>query len=148
MKSTLIDYWLYFYVFCIYFAPLFYMRGLKVSEKCFTIRKALFPLEYLIQLRLEYISDNSRSVVRLGHIIVSILSILGFMPATIPLVYFNESYVDHTPLLMTILFYVMLAPFTFWFQPREHYFKKQDRIKKVDTWRKERKSKKLNKKRR
>ncbi|HGM4750254.1 TPA: hypothetical protein ACKPXR_002694, partial [Enterococcus faecalis] len=75
-------------------------------------------LEYLIQLKLEQATNYSRSATRLGHIFIWFLSIFGLMIATLPLYIFNEPYENHTTMLMLIAYYLMLAPISFWFQPR------------------------------
>ncbi len=118
MATKLLDFWLYLYLGCIYFVPLVVIMRSKDTDGRFLLRKMLFPLEYLIQLKLEQATNYSRSATRLGHIFIWFLSIFGLMIATLPLYIFNEPYENHTTMLMLIAYYLMLAPISFWFQPR------------------------------
>ena len=117
MKTQLLDYWLYFYLGCIYLVPLFGVLKINNGDTRFMLRKLLFPLEYLIQFKAEQAFNNSRSAVRLIHILVFCVSILGLVGASIPLVALNEPMMKHTAILVFITYYCMLAPITFWFQP-------------------------------
>lgn len=118
MKTQLLDYWLYFYLGCIYLVPLFGVLKINNGDTRFMLRKLLFPLEYLIQFKAEQAFNNSRSAVRLIHILVFCVSILGLVGASIPLITLNEPMMKHTAILVFITYYCMLAPITFWFQPR------------------------------
>lgn len=118
MKTQLLNYWLYLYLGCIYLVPLFGVLKINNGDTRFMLRKLLFPLEYLIQFKAEQAFNNSRSAVRLIHILVFCVSILGLVGASIPLIALNESMMKHTALLVFITYYCMLAPITFWFQPR------------------------------
>lgn len=118
MKTQLLDYWLYFYIGCIYLVPLFGVLKINNGDTRFMLRKLLFPLEYLIQFKAEQAFNNSRSAVRLIHILVFCVSILGLVGASIPLITLNEPMMKHAALLVFITYYCMLAPITFWFQPR------------------------------
>lgn len=81
------------------------------------LRKLLFPLKYLIQVKAEQAFNNSRSATRLIHILVWCVSILGLVGASIPLVMLNEPLQNHTALLVFITYYCMVAPMAYWFQP-------------------------------
>lgn len=81
MKTQLLDYWLYLYLGCIYLVPLFAIMKLNNGDTRFMLRKLLFPLEYLIQVKAEQAFNNSRSATRLIHIIVWCVSILGLVGA-------------------------------------------------------------------
>ena len=119
MKTQLMDYWLYLYLGCIYLVPLFRIIKLNNNDTRFMLRKLLFPLEYLIQVKAEQAFNNSRSATRLIHILLFPMSVLGLVGASMPLVSFNEPMMKHTAILVFITYYCMLAPITFWFQPRE-----------------------------
>lgn len=123
MQSHLINFWLYLYLSCIYFLPLIKLIRLKERDTKFLLRKMLFPLEYLIQIKLEKTTNYSRSAIRLGHILVWLMSIFGLMFATVPLYIFNEPYENHTSILLFITYYLMFAPISFWFQPRSYHSK-------------------------
>lgn len=120
MQSHLINFWLYLYLSCIYFLPLIKLIRLKERDTKFLLRKMLFPLEYLIQIKLEKTTNYSRSAIRLGHILVWLMSIFGLMFATVPIYIFNEPYENHTSILLFITYYLMFAPISFWFQPRSY----------------------------
>jgi hypothetical protein len=70
MKTQLMDYWLYLYLGCIYLVPLFRIIKLNNNDTRFMLRKLLFPLEYLIQVKAEQAFNNSRSATRLIHILL------------------------------------------------------------------------------
>ncbi|KAA8371717.1 hypothetical protein FD956_08480 [Leuconostoc carnosum] len=123
MQSHLINFWLYLYLSCIYFLPLIKLIRLKERDTKFLLRKMLFPLEYLIQIKLEKTTNYSRSAIRLGHILVWLMSIFGLMFATVPIYIFNEPYENHTSILLFITYYLMFAPISFWFQPRSYHSK-------------------------
>ena len=118
MKTHLMNYWLYLYLGCIYFLPLLSIIKSKDTDTRFMLRKLLFPLEYLIQVKVERFTHYSRSATRLIHILVWPMSVLGLVGVSIPLTVFNEPLESHTALLLFITYYCMLAPITFWFQPR------------------------------
>jgi len=120
MQSHLINFWLYLYLSCIYLLPLIKLIRLKEQDTKFLLRKMLFPLEYLIQIKLEKTTNYSRSAIRLGHILVWLMSIFGLMFATVPIYIFNEPYENHTSILLFITYYLMFAPISFWFQPRSY----------------------------
>jgi len=102
MQSHLINFWLYLYLSCIYFLPLIKLIRLKEQDTKFLLRKMLFPLEYLIQIKLEKTTNYSRSAIRLGHILVWLFSIFGLMFATVPMYIFDEPYENHTSILLFI----------------------------------------------
>lgn len=81
MKTQLLDYWLYLYLGCIYLVPLFAILKLNNGDTRFMLRKLLFPLEYLIQVKAEQAFSNSRSATRLIHILLWCVSILGLVGA-------------------------------------------------------------------
>lgn len=118
MKTQLFDYWLYLYLGCIYLVPLFRIIKLNNNDTRFMLRKLLFPLEYLIQVKAEQAFNNSRSAARLIHILIFPMSVLKTLGASMPLVSLNEPMMKHTAILVFITYYCMLAPITFWFQPR------------------------------
>lgn len=118
MKTQLLDYWLYLYLGCIYLVPLFRIIKLNNNDTRFMLRKLLFPLEYLIQVKAEQAFNNSRSATRLIHILLFPMSVLGLVGASMPLVSLNEPMMKHTAILVFITYYCMLAPITFWFQPK------------------------------
>ena len=120
MQSHLINFWLYLYLSCIYLLPLIKLIRLKEQDTKFLLRKMLFPLEYLIQIKLEKTTNYSRSAIRLGHILVWLFSIFGLMLATVPMYIFDEPYENHTSILLFITYYLMSAPISFWFQPRSY----------------------------
>lgn len=120
MQSHLINFWLYLYLSCIYFLPLIKLIRLKEQYTTFLLRKMLFPLEYLIQIKLEKTTNYSRSAIRLSHILVWLFSIFGLMLATVPMYIFDEPYEKHTSILLFITYYLMFAPISFWFQPRSY----------------------------
>ena len=53
MKTQILNYWLYLYLGCIYLVPLFYILRLNNSDTRFMLRKLFFPLEYIIQVKVE-----------------------------------------------------------------------------------------------
>jgi len=83
----------------------------------FMLRKLFFPLEYIIQVKVEKGLSYSRSATHLIHILVWCVSILGLVGASIPLVMLNEPLQKHTALLVFITYYCMVAPMAYWFQP-------------------------------
>lgn len=121
MQTKLINGWLYLYLFCIYFLPLISIIRSKVPDNRFLLRKMLFPMEYLIQIKLEHTTNYNRSATRLGHILVWFFSLFGLLIATVPMYIFNEPYEKHTAILLFIIYYLMIAPISFWFQPRTHH---------------------------
>lgn len=118
MKTQLMDYWLYLYLGCIHLVPLFRIIKLNNNDTRFMLRKLLFPLEYLIQVKAEQAFNNSRSATRLIHILLFPMSVLGMVGASIPLQIVNEPMEKHTLLLLFITYYCMVATIAFWFQPR------------------------------
>lgn len=118
MKTQLMDYWLYLYLGCIYLVPLFRIIKLNNNDTRFMLRKLLFPLEYLIQVKAEQALNNSRSATRLIHILLFPMSVLGLVGASIPLQIINEPMMKHTTILVFITYYCMVATIAFWFQPR------------------------------
>ena len=118
MKTQLMDYWLYLYLGCIYLVPLFRIIKLNNNDTRFMLRKLLFPLEYLIQVKAEQAFNNSRSATRLIHILLFPMSVLGLVGASMPLVSLNEPMMKHTAILVFITYYCMVAIIAFWFQPR------------------------------
>lgn len=118
MKTQLMDYWLYFYLGCIYFLPIIAIARSKETDTRFFLRRLLFPLEYVIQVRVEKSTNYSRSATRLIHILLFPMSVLGMIGASIPLQIVNEPMEKHTPLLLFITYYCMVATIAFWFQPR------------------------------
>lgn len=120
MQKDLISFWLYLYLSCIYFLPLVRLMRSSKQDSQFLLRKLLFPLEYLIQVKLEKTTNYSRSAIRLGHILVWLFSIFGLMLATVPMYIFDEPYENHTSILLFITYYLMFAPISFWFQPRSY----------------------------
>lgn len=118
MKTQLMDYWLYLYLGCIYLVPLFRIIKLNNNDTRFMLRKLLFPLEYLIQVKAEQAFNNSRSATRLIHILLFPMSVLGLVGASIPLQIINEPMMKHTTILVFITYYCMVATIAFWFQPR------------------------------
>ena len=118
MKTQLLDYWLYFYLGCIYLVPLFRFIKLNNNDTRFMLRKLFFPLEYLIQVKAEQAFNNSRSATRLIHILLFPMSVLGLVGASMPLVSLNEPMMKHTAILVFITYYCMVATIAFWFQPR------------------------------
>lgn len=118
MKTQLMVYWLYLYLGCIYFLPLVRLIKNKNTDTRFMLRKLVFPLEYLIQVRVEQFTHYSRSATRLIHILLFPMSVLGMIGASIPLQIVNEPMEKHTPLLLFITYYCMVATIAFWFQPR------------------------------
>ncbi|MGB2563121.1 hypothetical protein ACOWO9_09760 [Leuconostoc mesenteroides] len=105
MQKDLISFWLYLYLSCIYFLPLVKLMRSSKQDSQFLLRKLLFPLEYLIQVKLEKTTNYSRSAIRLGHILVWLFSIFGLMLATVPMYIFDEPYENHTSILLFILNY-------------------------------------------
>ena len=103
MKTQLLDYWLYLYLGCIYLLPLFAILKLNNGDTRFMLRKLLFPLEYLIQVKAEQAFNNSRSAVRLIHILIWFVSILGLVGASVPLIALNEPMMKHTAILVFII---------------------------------------------
>src|SRR5699024_24138 len=83
----------------------------------FMLRKLFFPLEYIIQVKVEKVLSYSRSATHLIHILVWCVSILGLVGASIPLVMLNEPLQKHKALLVFITYYCMVAPMAYWFQP-------------------------------
>ena len=81
MKTQLMDYWLYFYLGCIYLVPLFRIIKLNNNDTRFMLRKLFFPLEYLIQVKAEQAFNNSRSATCLIHILLFPMSVLGLVGA-------------------------------------------------------------------
>lgn len=120
MQKDLISFWLYLYLSCIYFLPLVKLKRSSKQDSQFLLRKLLFPLEYLIQVKLEKTTNYSRSAIRLGHILVWLFSIFGLMLATVPMYIFDEPYENHTSILLFITYYLMFSPISFWFQPRSY----------------------------
>lgn len=118
MKTQIMDYWLYLYLGCIYLVPLFRIIKLNNNDTRFMLRKLLFPLEYLIQVKAEQALNNSRSATRLIHILLFPMSVLGLVGASIPLQIINEPMMKHTTILVFITYYCMVATIAFWFQPR------------------------------
>lgn len=118
MKTQLMDYWLYFYLGCIYLVPLFRIIKLNNNDTRFMLRKLFFSLEYLIQVKAEQAFNNSRSATRLIHILLFPMSVLGLVGASMPLVSLNEPMMKHTAILVFITYYCMVATIAFWFQPR------------------------------
>jgi undecaprenyl phosphate-alpha-L-ara4N flippase subunit ArnE len=116
MKNQILNYWLYLYLGCIYLVPLFYILRLNNSDTRFMLRKLFFPLEYIIQVKVEKGLSYSTAT-RLIHILVWCVSILGLVGASIPLVMLNEPLQKHTALLVFITYYCMVAPMAYWFQP-------------------------------
>ncbi|KZU30997.1 hypothetical protein Nizo2535_1754 [Lactiplantibacillus plantarum] len=43
------------------------------------------------------------------------------MVATVPMYIFNEPYEKHTAILLFITYYLVIAPISFWFQPRNYH---------------------------
>ena len=118
MQKDLINFWLYLYLSCIYFLPLVKLMRSSKQDSQFLLRKLLFPLEYLIQVKLEKTTNYNRGSIRVVHIFIWFFSIFSLMFATAPLTFFHEPLENHTSLLLFITYYCMLAPFCFWFQPR------------------------------
>ena len=82
--------------------PLFGVLKINNGDTRFMLRKLLFPLEYLIQFKAEQAFNNSRSAVRLIHILVFCVSILGLVGASIPLITLNEPMMKHTAMCMLL----------------------------------------------
>lgn len=118
LMKKIMDLWLYFYISCIYFLPLIALMRSSNKSSNFLLRRLLFPFEYLIQRRLEKITNYNRGSIRVVHIFIWFFSIFSLMFATAPLIFFHEPLENHTTLLLFITYYCMLAPFCFWFQPR------------------------------
>lgn len=116
--KNIMDLWLYFYISCIYFLPLIALMRSSNKNSNFLLRRLLFPFEYLIQKRLEKTTNYNRGSIRVVHIFIWFFSIFSLMFATAPLTFFHEPLENHTSLLLFITYYCMLAPFCFWFQPR------------------------------
>lgn len=63
--------------------PLFAILKLNNGDTRFMLRKLLFPLEYLIQVKAEQAFNNSRSATRLIHVLAWCVSILGLVGAKV-----------------------------------------------------------------
>lgn len=120
MKKELLDIWLYTYLGLIYFVPMIFIIKSKENDNRFFLRRLLFPLEYIIQVRIERSVNYSRSATRLVHILFFIITPYILIPAIAVLILFNETYDNHMTAIMTLYLYQLLATFAFFFQPKSH----------------------------